>query len=138
MMNRILAALCCASLLAGCARGAGGAAASFAPQIERPTLHEPLIVNPVKGSPIQHVIVIIQENRTMDNMFNGFPNADTVTSGKNSRNKKVALQPQGLEWEYDPDHSHKSLVREYNGGAMNGFDRDTCDSDPLSPSGCHP
>ena len=137
MLNRLIAALCCACLMAGCARGAGSSA-SFAPQIERASPQMPLIVNPVQGSPIKHVIVIIQENRTMDNMFNGFPGTDTVTTGENHRGKKVALQPQGLEWPYDPDHSHKSLVKEYNNGAMNGFDRDRCDSDPLSPSGCVP
>ncbi len=137
MLNRLFAIVCCACLVAGCARGAEDGV-SFAPQLERPSASMPLIVNPVKGSPIQHVIVIIQENRTMDNMFNGFPGADTVTTGKNSHGKTVALQPEGLEWEFDPDHSHKSLVKEYNGGAMNGFNEDTCDSDPLSPSGCTP
>jgi phospholipase C len=137
MLHRFLAIVVCASFLAGCAGGAGSVAPS-APLYELPTAGMPLIANPVKGSPIQHVIVIIQENRTMDNMFNGFPNVDTVTSGKNSRGKTVALQPEGLEWPYDPDHAHKSLVKEYNGGAMNGFDKDTCDLDPLSSSGCTP
>jgi phospholipase C len=93
---------------------------------------------PAGGSPIQHVIVVIQENRTFDNMFNGFPGADTVQSGLDHRNQRVALAPEGLEWQYDPDHSHYSLAREYNNGKMNGFDLDRCDSDPLSFSGCHP
>jgi phospholipase C len=137
MLNRLFAVACCSCLLAGCARGAGDGGA-FAPQVEQPSLGTPLIVNPVKGSPIEHVIVIIQENRTMDNMFNEFPGADTVTSGKNSRGDKIALQPEGLEWPYDPDHSHTSLVKEYDGGAMNGFDKDACDSDPITPSGCVP
>jgi phospholipase C len=34
------------------------------------------------ATPIQHVVVIIQENRSMDNLFNGYPNADTVTQGQ--------------------------------------------------------
>lgn len=90
---------------------------------------------PVKGSPIQHVIVIVQENRTMDNMFNGFPGSDTVDKGKNSKGKFVHLQPQGLEWPYDPSHTNQSLRVEYNNGAMNGFDKEICDENPLAPGG---
>lgn len=36
---------------------------------------------PLSKSPIQHVIVIMQENRTFDNLFNGYPGADTVQTG---------------------------------------------------------
>lgn len=91
------------------------------------------------GSPIEHVIVVIQENRTTDNLFNGFPGADTVTAGTDHKGNPVTLQPQGLEWEYDPSHSHPSLATEYDGGKMNGFDLDTCDSDPLNlAGGCTP
>ena len=32
-------------------------------------------------TPIQHIVVIMQENRSFDNLFNGFPGADTVQSG---------------------------------------------------------
>jgi phospholipase C len=137
MMHRLFAVVCCFSLLAGCARSAGGLGA-VTPEARALVAPAPLIVNPVKGSPIQHVIVIVQENRTMDNMFNGFPGADTVTTGKNSKGQKVALQPAPLEYPYDPDHTHASLVKEYNGGAMNGFDKDGCDADPLSPGKCVP
>ena len=56
-----------------------------------------LLGQPVAGSPIRHVIVIVQENRTFDNLFassvlaNGgpYPGADTSQSatvdGKTSR-----------------------------------------------------
>jgi phospholipase C len=131
MTHRILAAVACAALLGGCAGGQPAAPTAPAPIVV------PDLTPPVGGSPIKHIIVIIQENRTMDNMFNGFPNADTVQSGLNSHNRKVALQPQGLEWPYDPDHYHASLVKEYNKGAMNGFDKETCDFDPFA-SPCAP
>jgi phospholipase C len=36
-------------------------------------------------SKIHHIVIIFQENRTPDNLFNGFPGADTVRSGKNSQ-----------------------------------------------------
>ena len=40
-------------------------------------------VSPIPGSPIQHIVVIMQENRSFDNLFNGFPGADTAQSGMN-------------------------------------------------------
>ena len=42
---------------------------------------------------IEHVIYIIQENRSFDNLFQGYPGADTVSSGKNSKGKTIKLQP---------------------------------------------
>ena len=33
---------------------------------------------------IRHIIYIIQENRSFDNLFQGYPGADTVSSGKDS------------------------------------------------------
>lgn len=128
MMHRAFAVVGCAALLAGCAAGQPATNSQMA---VLPVVM-PALASPVTGSKIQHVIVVIQENRTMDNMFNGFPNADTVLQGADSRGKKVALLPEGLEWEYDPDHTHASLVKEYNGGGMNGFDKETCDYDPFA------
>ena len=76
-----------------------------------------------RSGKIQHVIVIIQENRTVDNLFNGFPGADTVQSGKNSRGQQVELRAQPLAAPYDLKHSHRTFSVEYDHGAMNGFDR---------------
>jgi phospholipase C len=132
-VQRSIVATCVAASMAACSGTAG-----VAPQSGNFPTVAPSIVPPVSGSPIQHIIVVIQENRTVDNMFNGFPNADTVTTGLNSKNKRVRLGVEGLEWAYDPDHTHASLVREYNDGAMNGFDKDSCDSDPLTPGSCSP
>jgi phospholipase C len=74
------------------------------------------------GQKVQHVVIIFQENRTPDNLFNGLPGADTVTSGLNSSGGIVKLQPIPLEAGYDIDHTHAAWVTEYNGGSMNGFD----------------
>ena len=70
---------------------------------------------------IKHVVIIIQENRTVDNMFNGFPGADTVTVGM-STNGPVTLQPVDLGFQADVDHQHKAWLREYNNGKMDGWD----------------
>ncbi|MBV9648105.1 MAG: hypothetical protein JO043_11620 [Candidatus Eremiobacteraeota bacterium] len=72
---------------------------------------------------IKHVIVIIQENRSVDNLFNGFclsttTCANTVTkdpvSGK-------ALVPVSLAAPYSPFHDHPSFVQEFDNGKMDGF-----------------
>jgi phospholipase C len=137
MMHRIVAAFVCAGLIAGCSSTTPlpASQAPFAADLQDLSAN-PLLVGPppVKGSPIQHVIVLIQENRTMDNMFNGFPGADTVLTGRDEKGRKVHLQAEGLEWPFDPDHAHASLVKEYNHGAMNGFARETCDFNPYASS----
>lgn len=79
---------------------------------------------------IQHVVIIFQENRTVDNLFYGFPGADTVTSGKTSTGATVALHPVSLAAPYDLDHSHTGFVTGYNGGNMNGFDLENISPDP--------
>ena len=72
---------------------------------------------------IQHVIIIVQENRTPDNLFQGLPGADTVNYGYNSKGQKITLMPRNLANRYDLDHSHTAFVTEYNGGKMNGWDK---------------
>ncbi|MGB8909892.1 MAG: alkaline phosphatase family protein [Candidatus Cybelea sp.] len=45
---------------------------------------------------IQHVIVIVQESRSFDNLFAGYPNADAPTKGLTSTGKYVPLKPISL------------------------------------------
>lgn len=73
---------------------------------------------------IKHVIIIIQENRTPDNLFQGVPGADIATSGLNSQGQTVQLRPVKLESAYDMGHSHLSLQTEWDHGKMDAFDKD--------------
>jgi phospholipase C len=73
-------------------------------------------------SPIQHVVVIVQENRTVDDLFNGLPGANTVKSGENSKGQTVQLIPVKLTAPYDISHRHDAFLTEYNNGQGNGFD----------------
>ncbi|MBV9405279.1 MAG: hypothetical protein JO211_08035, partial [Acidobacteriaceae bacterium] len=72
--------------------------------------------------PIHHVIVMVQENRSMDNLFNGFPGADTVQSGQTSTGQTVPLTQVNLEAAQDIAHGYGQFFQEYNNGANNGFD----------------
>ncbi len=68
------------------------------------------------ASKIHHVVIIFQENRSFDDLFNGFPGADTVTYGYNSQGQKVPLRPISLTAPWDLDHTHTGFLNDYNGG----------------------
>jgi phospholipase C len=117
----IAVSLCIAAALAlniaGCGNG-GTAPGSSSPVTPSPS------VGSQNGSPIQHVVIIMQENRTFDNLFNGFPGADTVTSGLNG-NSVIPLKPMSLAGGPDVDHSHTSWWTDWDNGKMDGFAHET-------------
>jgi phospholipase C len=106
--------------LAVAAAGCGGHAAT--PPVPAGYAMAPSLNGFGLAGRFKHVVVIVQENRTPDNLFNGFPGADTVRRGLNSKNQYVPLRPIQLGAKYGADHSHTAYVVEYNGGKMNGFD----------------
>jgi phospholipase C len=92
----------------------------------------------------QHVIVVVQENRTMDNLFQGLcgpkrtfcPNPyDLQDFGFNSLGKKVLLTQFPLASYYTPLHDHPSfaalcdLDRQTQECRMNGADKIICHFD---------
>jgi len=78
------------------------------------------------ASQIQHVVIIVQENRTVDDLFQFLPGANTQSWGYNSSWQQVSLQPENLAAAYDLSHIHTYFSTEYNGGNMNGFDLEQC------------
>jgi phospholipase C len=72
---------------------------------------------------IRHVVIIFQENRTVDNLFNGLPGADTVRGGKNSHGQVVKLQPVSLTAPYDVSHKHNAFTTEYDDGKLDGWNK---------------
>jgi phospholipase C len=77
-------------------------------------------------TPIQHVVVIFQENRTPDNLFGSNPNflpgVDIATSGVNSNGVQIPLTADVLANNYDLGHSHASFEAMYDNGNMDGAD----------------
>ncbi|MBV9027242.1 MAG: hypothetical protein JO311_01380 [Candidatus Eremiobacteraeota bacterium] len=79
---------------------------------------------------ITHVIWVVQENRSFNDMFEGFPGAQTASSGKNSHGQSIALRPISLKKTYEIDHSAYAMFAACNGKGklpgtrcrMNGFD----------------
>jgi phospholipase C len=87
------------------------------------------LTRPHASGKIQHVVVIIQENRSFDNLFQGYPGADTVSSGLNSQGQTIQLTPISLAAPYDLGHESKGFFVDCNGTGsvpgtncrMNGF-----------------
>jgi phospholipase C len=72
------------------------------------------------ASPIQHVVVIMQENRSFDHMFNGFPGADTVQAGM-LHGVTMPLVSTPFANGPDVDHSHTNWWTQWDKGKMDGF-----------------
>ncbi len=73
------------------------------------------------GGKITHVVIVIQENRSTDNLFNGLPGADTVKTGRDSSGDAVKLSLQHLAVPFDIDHEHSAFVVAFDGGKLDGF-----------------
>lgn len=99
------------------------AASSAAPPWTVPNLRIPLPSQNAQGK-IKHVVIIMQENRGFNNLFMGYPGADTTTYGYNSSGNKITLQPVLLEAPYDIEHDVITFTLAYNNGKMNGFDKE--------------
>ncbi len=75
------------------------------------------------SSPIQHVVIVVQENRSFNDLFYGFPGATTATYGYNSYNQKVTLQPVSLATPWDLEHDSWGFEAACNGtGSIPGTD----------------
>lgn len=83
---------------------------------------------------IEHVVIIVQENRSLNNLFLGYPHAGTSAYGLDTSNKKVKLLPEPLDQPWDQAHNYQSFIDACNGTGklpgtdcqMNGFNLVTC------------
>lgn len=98
-----------------------------------PALQAPPPPNPEPqpNTPIEHVIVLMQENHSFDNYFGTYPGADGIPPGT-----CIPVDP-FTPWNpacvapfhlgdnevqlADPDHSSDTFLRQYNRGRMDGF-----------------
>ena len=76
---------------------------------------------PVTTTPIKHVIYLIKENHTFDNLFGRFPGADGVRFGMD-HGVRVPLR-RGLNQMMPGDlpHCFRCAIGAYDGGRMDGF-----------------
>ncbi|MBV8371954.1 MAG: hypothetical protein JOY69_01720 [Candidatus Eremiobacteraeota bacterium] len=141
-ITKFIASVCVASLfgLVAC----NGNASSFVPTSGSGSNATPRGATPfvaLQGAlptPIEHVVIIDQENRTPDYLFQGIPGADIAKTAIDSHGNTVQLQEVSLGAPYDLDHSHKAFVKDYNDGKMDGFDRGMSPKKHLRPFGYAP
>ncbi len=80
------------------------------------------------SGPIQHVVLMIQENRTFNNLFAGFPGVksskygyELVKNGTGYAKKKIKLTAFNLTDHGNVTHLYKAFLVGYNDGEMDGF-----------------
>ncbi len=100
-----------AAITAGC--GGGASSPGSAPFLPPPPAKQ--------GKHFTHIVVLIQENRTFDNLFATFPGADGTTVGK-THNGTRRLAKANLESPISPNNGYEFWIRDYNHGQMNHFD----------------
>lgn len=66
-------------------------------------------------TPIQHVVFIIQENRSFNNLFMGYPGATTATYGYDESGTKITLRPIDLSTTWDVGHDSKASFADCDG-----------------------
>jgi phospholipase C len=94
-----------------------------------------------QSGPIQHVVVIIQENRSLDNLFQAYPGANTQSFGFNSKGQQLALTQTSIATGWDILHrfTQATAAIDYKKGeAMDGFDLETCIGGKKCPTAYDP
>ncbi|HTX60135.1 MAG TPA: alkaline phosphatase family protein [Verrucomicrobiae bacterium] len=113
-MNKTL--LACVALAAACA--CSGQVTPLAPVSPAPLVPGPL------GSYVKHVVVIVQENRSFENLFAGWPGADAPMVGYErvgGRRVQIPLHAVSLTAATDICHLWGDAMTAWHGGAMDGF-----------------
>ena len=73
--------------------------------------------------PIKHVIFIVQENRSFNNIFMGYPRATTQNYGYDTHGRKIALHAQSFKEGWDISHNAPSYFQACDGqGSLPGTD----------------
>jgi len=78
---------------------------------------------PTDITAIQHIVFIIKENRSFDNYFGQYPNANGATTGVTSYGAVVPLlETPDYAYPFDPEHGWASGNEAIDGGKMDRFD----------------
>ncbi len=119
-------------VLSAC-KGGGGLVSSPMPPVAGMTDDYDAIAPLAQRGKIKHVIIIIQENRSFNNLFYGYPGAKTQSYGYDSSGKKIELKPVSLATKWDLEHNPHGMILACNGPKqkipgtdcrMNGFDKE--------------
>ncbi|MBV9717962.1 MAG: hypothetical protein JOZ77_01465 [Candidatus Eremiobacteraeota bacterium] len=152
----ILFAFAIAAGIVACSGGGSPAGAPLPPGAQTRDASSP--------SPIKHVVIVIQENRSFDNLFSTFPGADGTTTGKAAAmpadvaqacaqaGQQVVTQPTSIPLtkvsltgkgfpknfgaDNDLDHIHSGFELERDQQKMDGFDLTGFEADGSGTPSC--
>ena len=72
-------------------------------------------------TPIKHVVFLIKENRSFDNMFGRFPGADGATTADDYGSIRPLTKGFDQRHPHDLPHAYNAAIAAYDGGKMDGF-----------------
>jgi phospholipase C len=75
------------------------------------------------SNPIKHIVIMVKENRTFDDLFGTFPGADGATTYTDQHGKVRPLNHQPDRLAFDIDHGHAAYLTAYDHGKMDGFSK---------------
>jgi phospholipase C len=129
--GRFAALAACLALLAACS---GADRSSLTPAMRSSAR------SAASSTPIQHVVIIVQENRSLDNLFATFPGADGATSGyylkkvgSGYQKTAVTLKKVPLNGGLDINHASQAYNDACDG--ENTYPKTSCDMDGFNLEG---
>ncbi len=128
---RSIALAACLAFLAACAGGAGTATMPGSPANR---------ASGSKAGTIDHIVIIVQENRSVDNLFATFPGVNGATSGyylKKVGNKRVPTLVQLVKKPLAGgiDFNHNSVAYNYACDGKDTYPKTSCDMDGFNLEG---
>jgi len=114
MSTRAVLVLAAACVLGGCADRS--TSFDYAPSGR-------LAQDDTSKSPIKHVVFIVQENRSFNNLFFGFPGAKTAQWGLGPKGTKIKIRARDLATSWDLGHASQAFFAACDGtGKLPGTD----------------
>jgi len=96
---------------------------AFPPQVTRAHHIPPEESRSPTVSPIKHIVIIVRENHSFDNIFGTFPGADGTTRARLPNGHIVLLNHSPDHTELDIGHAGDSAALAVDKGRMDRFDQ---------------
>ena len=110
------------AVICGCGGGGGGSGSPSIPHGPGTPTPAPTSTPTPSGKKIQHIVIVIQENRSFDNLFATFPGADGTTYGILTHRTEIQPRLRGRSLGKELNHLRCGYRTEYDDGKMDGFD----------------
>jgi phospholipase C len=74
-------------------------------------------------TPIKHVVFVVKENRTFDDLFGTFPGANGVSFGMDMGTRRPLIRGTAGRLPSDIPHCYRCAIQAWDHGKMDGFDQ---------------